>query len=190
MCSSDLYYEVLKEEKGGNHAHPLVSQAWRRYLSTKEKYYMSNPLKNHVPQAPKRSNSKPRPRTSVGRNHGAAHGMHCDPPQFNRIRARKTKSIRLNQQIQRAYDHYMHLKRYSSTDPTMEEKFNLQEASRRLGYLKFLRWKLDGKKSPEPPLKQEKEIFKVSSLDGHIDYKYKQEMPQYQPTNIDRKSVV
>ena len=22
------YYEVLKEEKGGNHAHPLVSQAW------------------------------------------------------------------------------------------------------------------------------------------------------------------
>ena len=190
MRAAKEYYEVLKEEKGGNHAHSLVAQAWKTYLSTKEKYYMSNPLKNQMPQANRRSNSEPRLRTSAGRNHGAEQSTQRNPPQFNCICARKTKNIQLNQQIQRAYDHYMHLKQYSSMDPITEEKFNLQEASCKLRYLKFLRWKLDGKKGPEPPLKEEeKKIIKVSSLEGHTDYRYKHEIPQYQPSNIKSEQV-
>ena len=51
------------------------------------------------------------------------------------------------------------------------------------------RWKRDGKKGPEPPLKEDKKIFKVSLLGGYIDYRYKHEMLQYQPSNIKSEQV-
>ena len=124
--------------------NPAVVKAFEKFLNIREKYYLKDSEK-----AMQAMNWTDKPYTSAS-------------PSYEKV----------NKEAMKSATTYYRLKAIVSADPTIQEKYQLQEAFMRLCDLRYKCWCLSDKTTPAPPKACTKRRYvKLRSINGIMEYK-------------------